>query len=248
MTRYTLQTALNRVFHKHRLQSSKKTVNVMQMMCHHDPKTRIELVNLLKTHGVAPKCRVCNQIVRGDGLRGWALNLQDAVKMEIDNGTAEPCLKDATITDHVHFVTKLYVTDPINGYRREMQALKDTDTMLHAEFAHLNLKGRHATCEEDYRYKVDIVYEGVFGIQVKPISYQRMITTNAWNQHERIHVPNLRANRLWGYPVLWLYYDEDGWDNMDQVANDIRHLLGKGNEPTQCQVMPPVPEALVVGL
>ena len=165
-----VHTALNRVFSKHRLQ--RQTVNVMQLVDHHTPKSRTELVQLLQSHSKAPKCRTCHQIVRNGGLRGWSLALHQAVQEEIDKGSAEACLHRVTIQDCVQFVTKLYITDPLNGYRRELQAMHDTNAFIAAEFPNLtSLRGRHATSEEDTRFKVDVVYDNTFGIQVKPETY-----------------------------------------------------------------------------
>lgn len=171
----------------------------MELVNAHKPTTEQDLVHLLEIH-VAP-CSSCAARVVNGGLHHWALTLHAA---------AQHARQPHTLLQCQQFVYDLFVRGPLRGRATEMAALAVLRQYGHSWPA---LSFQESLPDTDSRFAVDIImfhdHQAVAGIQVKPMSYHHQ--TEA---HDR----NVLKNKLWGLPVVYLYYTRTGdWENLDFV-------------------------------
>ena len=198
---------LNVINEKYRCNDPTRTVRTSALMLYHRPTSEQEMVALLEAHR-AP-CATCKQHIGSSsgGLDQWARNLWTAVQKEktLGNHRAQPY----TAADCSAFMFDLFVRAPLQGYVWEQRAQDDLRRCGHLV--------HHATPEQDCQFAVDLIHDDTgLGIQVKPVSYQ--FTKPA------VHAINADKNRLFGKPVVYLYYDKQGWVNFADVVASLYHI------------------------
>ena len=82
----------------------------------------------------------------------------------------------------------------------------------------LNLDCEETTGYIDEELRIDILVKRnqteIAGIQVKPLSFR--------NVRENVIAYSEHANKRWGRPVYYLYYDEDDtFVNLEEVVNQL---------------------------
>jgi hypothetical protein len=193
---------LNVINEKYRCNDPTRTVRTSALMLHHRPTSEQEMIALLDAH--RKPCDACRQHIRNQGLEQWVADLWSAVQKEQSLGNRKALLYN--VQDCKAFIYDLFVKAPLQGYvweQRAQQDLRRCGYIMH-----------HATPEQDCQFAVDLIHDttGV-GIQVKPSSYQ--FTKPA------VHAINAEKNRMFGKPVLYLYYDKQGWINFEQVVTAL---------------------------
>jgi hypothetical protein len=209
--------ALNSI-HERVLNDWRKTTRTVHLIDKHRPTTATELCDLYASHSDVggDVCVLCQQRVVGGGLSGWTATMHAAVVDERRRATPANAteLMRVTMQSCADFVYDLYVRAPMRGHAMEVKALADID-------AALGLVGRHAGPHEDSKYAIDLVYDGEFAVQVKPVSFRH----RAVHDHD-MYLSALRRNVRWGVPVVWLYYDGYGeWSNLEEVVTSARRVL-----------------------
>jgi hypothetical protein len=161
----------------------------MKLVQKHKPLSEQTLKALLVDHSHA-RCNMCHCQVKHGGLIGWSERLYDIAKPSYPNVTRQEC--DG-------FVYDLFIRGPLRGRAMEEHAL------VGLEKAVPSLQFVEADETTDVKYAVDIVCMNgpdiKAGVQVKPLSFLKQAHAVQWN-HDK--------NKLWGYPVYYLYYDNTG--------------------------------------
>ena len=151
-----------------------------------------------------------------NGIHGLSAKLSAALAAKTTTFPPGHAVHMLTRRDCAEFVYALFVKAPLQGAMMEQQALRRLQAAVDDPTC-----GRFATAEEDYNYRVDLVFPGC-GVQVKPISYKRKAEREPWMMRKA-----LECNKGFGVPVYWLYYDgsyDDGfkWVNLDEVAASVK--------------------------
>jgi Holliday junction resolvase-like predicted endonuclease len=185
---------LNVVNEKYRCNDPYRTIRVSTLMRVHAPRTEAAMLALIQAH--EQPCPQCSERTRGGGLVGWQDALWRAVQQEHYAGVS--------MADVQAFVYDLFVRSPVRGFMFEDYAV--------LWLRNHGYRVRLATPEEDCAWAIDLVimhrYHGrvVAGVQVKPQSYQYV--------RSEVHQLNEQKNLRAGYPVYYLYYNNEGrWLN-----------------------------------
>lgn len=182
-----------------------KSVPVMKLIRSHHPKSKEELVELIKWHSEnSCECGVVSQgTVESFGknlydsqIRYWGeirYSLQDCIQWEYD----------------------LFVVQSLKGGIVEKKALLELAKRV------LNFTFEEAEGYLDEELRIDIVIKKngneVGGIQVKPLTFKRM--------RREVITFNKDANQRWGKPVFYLYYDENEiFLNIDKLVSAHQKL------------------------
>jgi hypothetical protein len=197
---------LNVVNEKHRCNDPHRTIRVSTIMRVHAPRTEQAMLALIEAH--EQPCTQCPERTRGGGLVGWQNALWRAVQQESYTGV--------TLADVQAFVYDLYVRAPVRGFLFEDYAL--------LWLRNHGYRVRLATPVEDCAWAVDLVilhrHQGhvVAGVQVKPQSYLYV--------RADVHALNKQKNQLAGYPVYYLYYNNEGhWMDETELLPQLWDLV-----------------------
>ncbi len=185
-----------------------KSVPVMKLIKVHKPKSKEELVNLIKDHSIK-KCE-CGIVSKGT-IEDFGKNLYDA---QLPMWGEHKYTLQECITWEYH----LFVTQSLKGNYIENKA-KD---ILSKELKGLSIEDVDNYYDEELRIDLEIKKseKTIAGIQVKPSSYMKV--------RKEVQFMNQHRNELVDYPVFYLYYDYDSENflNLSFVINNIQELKG----------------------
>jgi hypothetical protein len=196
---------LNELNGKMGISAPHKSVPVMKLIKAHNPKSKEELVELIKWHS-ENKCE-CGVVSQGT-VESFGNNLYDSQILywgEIRYGLQE-CIQ---------WEYDLFVVQSIKGGVVEEKAIEQLQKMI-SSYTFIEAKG---FLDEELR--IDIIInkkeEEVGGIQVKPATFILM--------RREVVTFNKNANQKWGKPVFYLFYDDkEKFMNLDELVDLIRKL------------------------
>ena len=197
---------LNELNGKMGISAPHKSVSIMKLIKIHNPKSRDELVELIKWHS-ENKCE-CGIVSQGT-IESFGHNLFNA---QITYwGAVKFSLKEC-----IQWEYDLFINQSLKGGIIENKVVKEISIVFPA----LTFEKAIGYLDEELRIDFIIKSDGqlVGGIQIKPLTFLRMRReVIAFNKH---------ANSKWGYPVFYLYYDEnEKIVNLDLFKNSIKDIL-----------------------
>ncbi|HYE54779.1 MAG TPA: MjaI family restriction endonuclease [Chitinophagaceae bacterium] len=193
---------LNQLNGKMGISASEKSVPVMKLIRAHEPKSKEELVELIKLHHTTKcKCGIRSQGTVEDFGRNlynsqlsywgeYRFSLQECIQWEYD----------------------LFVVQSLKGGLMEKKAISELQKAIPQK------RFVEADAYIDEEMRVDIVVrsdnQDIAGIQVKPLTFKLM--------RKEVIDFNRAANNSWTKPVLYLYYDSDEeFVNIPQLVKEI---------------------------
>lgn len=212
---------LNKVCRRYRCNAKNKTISIQNLIRTHKPKNQTQLRFLIESE-------------KGEGcIDKWSEHLYDCyLRFKNDN----PNIPYKNLEDCKIFMNYLFVEGSIKGGKMEEIAL---DIFKKSKILKdLNYTACMGSEENDFKHAIDIVIyddnkEIVLGIQVKPESYKNF--ANHCTDTE-VHAVNVKKNRDFGKPVLYIYYNKQGtFTGNDTFKEDYKQLLYKHKSNT-CKV------------
>ena len=203
---------LNELNGKMAISAPKNSVPVMKLIRFHQPKTRGELVELIKYHYL----RDCGCGVKSRGtvydfgknlyraqLKYWGeyrYSMQQCIQWEYD----------------------LFIVQSLKGDTLEKKAAR----LLAERLPDFSIAEVNGYLDEELR--IDLVVKNddidLCGIQVKPKTFMHM--------RSEVILFNRTANEKWGKPVFYLFYDEAGqFVNFRRIGEEITKLDQAGDAP-----------------
>jgi len=203
---------LNHINELYMCSSKAKTVSIIKLIQHHNPKQGAELEALINSHQSGTcKCGCKSQ----GNLLSFARYLYESYRDYSKSNEVEY----KSLDDCIVFMKTLFIDNSLRGNRMEMKVLQ----MLNKSKEILKINGVIEKSSElqDFKYGVDLVMKlsntEVLGIQVKPISYK-----NFSNIHPVV-LTNLNKNKLYLKPIVYIYYDKN--NNILDVENTSKEIL-----------------------
>jgi hypothetical protein len=195
---------LNQLNGKYGISAPHKSVPVMKLIRQHRPRSRDELVELIRFHyeNECP-CGIRSQgVVEDFGKNLYAAQIKE---WGIARYTLQECIQ---------WEYDLFILQSLKGTKVESQALEILQKVL--VVLHLSVAEAQGFVDEELRVDLIVSKEGqpLCGIQVKPLTFNKM----------RLNVIsfNKKANAKWGLPVFYLFYDEvEYFTNTDDVVSAI---------------------------
>lgn len=186
-----------------------RSVPVMKLIRFHNPKSKKELEDLISTHAsLQCKCGIVS--------KGSVVNFgENLFKAQMEHwGEYRYSLKEC-----IQWEYDLFVSQSLKGGLMEKLAIKNLKTLL-PQFVFTESDGYI-----DEELRIDITVEmnkNIFaGIQVKPSTYLKM--------RSEIITFNQNANKKWGRPVFYFYYDNnERFLNTNELINSIKDQSVKG--------------------
>lgn len=198
---------LNWLNGKYGISASDKSVSVMKLIKNHKPKSRTELYELIKEH--SHKDCACGVKSKGT-IEDFGKNLYEAQIQAWKK-------YKYSLQECIQWEYDLFVNQSLRGDSLENKALD----VLNKEFSSLNFICSEGYIDEELR--VDILIKRkvnediVGGIQVKPHTFNLM--------RKSVIDFNIAANKKWGKPVFYLYYDsKDVFINLGEIIEQIKGL------------------------
>ncbi len=195
---------LNELNGKMGISAPYKSVPVMKLIKVHKPKSKEELVELIKYHFEND----CECGIKSKGtVEDFGKNLFNAQKTYW--GENRYSLKDC-----IQWEYDLFVVQSLKGGIVEKKAAAELN----------NLLSYHSVSEAkgylDEELRIDLIVtendEESCGIQVKPTTFRQM--------RSEVITFNLEANKKWDKPVYYLYYDEnENFENLDELVKIIKN-------------------------
>lgn len=182
-----------------------KSVPVMKLIRAHNPKSKEELVELIKWHS-ENSCE-CGVVSQGT-VESFGKNLYDSqIKYW---GEIRYSLQDC-----IQWEYDLFVVQSLKGGIVEKRAI----TELAKKAPNFTFQEAEGFLDEELRIDIVIKKSGneVGGIQVKPLTFKKM--------RREVITFNKDANQKWGKPVFYLYYDDnESFVNTDELIAAIQKL------------------------
>ncbi len=184
---------LNKVCRRYRCNAKNKTISIQNLIRTHKPKNQTQLKFLIESE-------------KGEGcIDKWSEHLYDCyLRFKHDN----PNIPYKNLEDCKIFMNYLFVEGSIKGGKMEEIAL---DIFKKCKVVKdLNFSVMMGNEKDDFKHAIDLVVyddinEVVMGIQVKPISYR-----NFEKHVTSVHEVNVKKNKEFGKPVLYVYYNKEG--------------------------------------
>ena len=201
MTVYT-GGPLNWLNGKMAVSAPNNSVPVMELIRNHHPRSRSELNDLIRYHYE----NVCACGVRSNGtIEDFGSNLYEAQKIVWGEYRY-------SLVECIRWEYGLFVCQSMKGHLLEEKAVSLLSDRI------LNLDCEETTGYIDEELRIDILVKRnqteIAGIQVKPLSFR--------NVRENVIAYSEHANKRWGRPVYYLYYDEDDtFVNLEEVVNQL---------------------------
>lgn len=196
---------LNELKGKMGISAPHNSVPVMKLIRSHNPKSKEELLELIKWHS-ENTCE-CGVVSQGT-VESFGKNLYDSqIKYW---GEIRYTLKDC-----IKWEYDLFIVQSLKGDIIERKAIID----LAKKVSVLTFEEAQGFLDEDLRIDIVIKKNGneVGGIQVKPLTFKKM--------RREIITFNKSANQKWGKPVFYLYYDDrESFVNFDELISVIQKL------------------------
>lgn len=196
---------LNELNGKMGISAPNRSVPVMKLIKTHQPKSKDELVELIRYHHEND----CSCGIKSQG-----------TVTDFGNNLYESQLKywgkyRFTLQQCIQWEYDLFVVQSLKGGIIEKRAIREL-TQLLPEF---NVTEAVGYLDEELR--IDILLqkngEARAGIQVKPVTFKYM----------RAEVINFNriANQKWNHPVFYLYYDESGeLQHISELIEELKNL------------------------
>jgi hypothetical protein len=182
-----------------------KSVPVMKLIKNHNPKSKEELVELIKWH-YENKCD-CGVISQGT-VESFGKNLFNSqVKYWGE--------RRYTLQDCIQWEYDLFVVQSLRGGIIEKKSI----TEFKKKLTNLSFEEAEGYLDEELRIDIIIKKSGIEigGIQVKPLTFKLM--------RKEVITFNKDANQKWGKPVFYLYYDEkEDFVNIGKLIDEISNL------------------------
>lgn len=182
-----------------------KSVPVMKLIRVHQPKSKEELVELIKSHFTSS----CECGIKSQGtVEDFGTNLYNSQMSYW--GEIRYSLQDC-----IQWEYDLFEVQSLKGGIIEKKAISNLQKVI------VDKQFVEADGYVDEELRIDIVIkkdnQEVGGIQVKPSSFKLMRST--------VITFNRNANQKWGKPVFYLYYDADEkFINFEELINEIKVL------------------------
>ena len=195
---------LNHLNGRYGISAPYKSVPVMKLIKQHNPKSKEELSELIKYHYE----NNCDCGIKSQGtIEDFGKNLYEVQQTEW--GEYRHSLQDC-----IQWEYDLFVVQSLKGTLVEDNALFELKKML-PEFS---IEKAEGYVDEELRIDIIISNETgeVCGIQVKPETFNYM--------REGVITFNKVANKRWGKPVFYLFYDaEEKFLNIDEIIREVKN-------------------------
>ena len=182
-----------------------KSVPVIKLIRFHQPKSKEELVELIKWHSQ----NICDCGVVSQGtVESFGKNLYDA---QIKYWG----VKKYSLQECIQWEYDLFVVQSLKGGIVEKKAI----IQLSDKLPLISFVEAEGFLDEELRIDVVVKKNGVEigGIQVKPSTFKLM--------RREVITFNTDANRKWGKPVFYLYYDDkEEFVNLAELVEAISNL------------------------
>jgi hypothetical protein len=182
-----------------------RSVPVMKLIREHKPKSKNELVELIKWHSE----NVCEcGVISTGSVESFGKNLYESqIKYW---GEYRYNLRDC-----IQWEYDLFVIQSLKGGIIEKKAIR----ILSNDLALYSFTEAEGYLDEELRVDIVISKNGieVGGIQVKPLTFKKM--------RREVITFNKKANQKWGKPVLYLYYNEkEDFTNINELILEVKKL------------------------
>ena len=182
-----------------------KSVPVMKLIRAHNPKSKEELVELIKWHFE----NTCECGVKSKGsIESFGENLYNSqVKYW---GKVKYSLVEC-----IQWEYDLFVVQSLKGGILEKKAIDE----LKKVFPLINFEEAEGYLDEELRIDILLKRNGeeFAGIQVKPATFKLM--------RSEVITFNKAANKRWSNPVFYLYYDNhEDFLNMDEIIKEVTKI------------------------
>lgn len=191
---------LNELNGKMGISAAHNSVPVMKLIRAHNPKSKEELVELISSHSKS-KCK-CGVISKG--------SVYDFGKKLFKAQQGYWKEEKFTLQECIQWEYDLFVIQSLKGGSIEKKAIKELSALYDYQFAESD-----GYVDEELRIDIIIKDAGaeLAGVQVKPASFKHM--------RSEIITFNIDANKKWGKPVFYLYYD-----NKEEFVN-LREIFSQ---------------------
>ena len=199
---------LNKLNGKYGISAPHKSVPVMKLIREHRPRSRDELVELIRFHHE----NACSCGIRSQG------TVEDFGKKLYEAQLKEWGTPRFTLQECVQWEYDLFILQSLKGTRVETRALETLQKVLGA--VHLTVAEAQGFVDEELRVDLIVSKENqpLCGIQVKPLTSNKM--------RQSVITFNKSANARWGKPVFYLFYDDaECFANTDDVVSGIVGLV-----------------------
>lgn len=183
-----------------------RSVPVIKLIKTHNPKSKEELVELIRSH-YENRC-VCGIVSKGT-IEIFGKNLYES--QIAFWGEYRFSLKEC-----IQWEYDLFIVQSLKGGIIEKKAIKKLFEDTPEEF---KFEETYGIIDEEFRIDMVILRNSdeIGGIQVKPLTFNKM--------RSEVITFNLHANRRWGKPVFYLFYDEkEEFVNYDELIQFIKKL------------------------
>ncbi len=215
----SLSAILNRINATYRLSAKNRTVPVIALIDAHQPSGPVALEGLIADHCL-PGCPCglhSNGTVQDFGRKLYEAQFQPKGQSILNNAP------EGSLQDCVDWCYDLFVLKSLKGHNMEIRAIH----MANQHLPHW-MSVSKASEFQDFTFRIDILLHGrgkTSAIQVKPDSYR--------NVDPSIRAIDAAANRQFGNPVHYLYYDSDleFYGANDIFARIADHHESAGSDP-----------------
>jgi len=199
---------LNILNGKMAISAPQNSVPVMKLIRVHQPKSKQELVDLIKRHhqhdcdcGVKSQGSVYDfgkNLYRAQ-LKYWGeyrYTMQECIQWEYD----------------------LFIVQSLKGNSLEKRAAD----MLARRLPHFSIAEAEGYLDEELRIDIIVKWkkDDLCGVQVKPASFVKM--------RSEVIAFNRAANEKWGAPVFYLFYDDhDEFVNLHDIVEAIKQMQAR---------------------
>jgi hypothetical protein len=195
---------LNELNGKMGISAPYKSVPVMKLIRAHSPKSKDELVDLIKWHS-ENNCE-CGIVSQGT-VEQFGRNLYEA-QMPYWGAYR------FTLSECIQWEYDLFVLQSLKGNLVEHKAIDSLSSKLSPT---LLFKEADGYLDEELRIDIVVKRNGniVSGIQVKPLTFKMM--------RREVITFNAMANRKWDKPVYYLYYDDaENFVNINELISFLK--------------------------
>jgi len=196
---------LNELNGKKGISAPYKSVSVMKLIKIHQPKSKQELVELIKFHHE----KNCECGIKSQGsIEDFGRNLYNVQKSYWGENRY-------SMQECIQWEYDLFVVQSLKGGIVEKKAAKELNKLL------TGYQITEAVGYLDEELRIDLVIRNngieICGIQVKPSTFRFM--------RREVKTFNKEANKKWNKPVYYLYYNEnENFENLEDLIHKIKAL------------------------
>ncbi len=199
---------LNLLNGKYGISAPSNSVPVMKLIRAHRPKSKDELYGLIQYHFET----TCECGIKSKGrIEDFGKRLYEVQQKEW--GNYKYSLKEC-----IQWEYDLFVVQSLKGNIIENRACHILQKILKA--VELNVQIAEGFIDEELRVDLLVLKtsKNICGIQIKPHTFKKM--------RDGVISQNKRANKKWGKPVYYLFYDEKGeLFNINETVSKILQLI-----------------------